>query len=297
MVVHEQQVEIGRAQVVALIADQIPSLAGLEVVAVSSVGTDNSIYRIGDEVTARFPLRRTDPDVERGRLRIERSAAAEFRAASPVAAPEPLHLGEPGHGYPMPWSTQTWLPGATATPSGCEDSTSLACDLAHLVGRLRDWDVGVRRFDGEGRGGVLADHDDWIDECIRRSVDLLDPDVMRRVWAGCRQLPRHDPDRLCHTDLIPFNLLVVDGRLVGVLDAGGCRPADPALDLVAAWHLLADAPRERLRRDLGCSDLEWERGRAWAFQQAIGAYWYYERTNASMAEMGRTTLERIIATG
>jgi aminoglycoside phosphotransferase (APT) family kinase protein len=99
---------------------------------------------------------------------------------------------------------------------------------------------------------------------------------------------------MCHGDLIPSNVLVEGGRLRGVLDTGGFAPADPALDLVAGWHLLADGPRDRFRVGLGCSDLEWERGKAWAFQQAAGAYWYYLDTNLAMAAMGRTTLSRIL---
>ncbi len=100
---------------------------------------------------------------------------------------------------------------------------------------------------------------------------------------------------MCHTDLTPSNILVVGGRLVGVLDTGGFQPADPALDLVGAWHLLDHQRRELLRRELECSDLQWERGRAWAFEQAAGAYWYYQHTNPEMAEMGKTTLERLMA--
>ena len=85
------------------------------------------------------------------------------------------------------------------------------------------------------------------------------------------------------------------GRLTGILDTGGFQAADPALDLVAAWHLLEDGPRDRLRQALGCSDLQWERGMAWAFQQAAGAYWYYRESNTAMAEMGLTTLARVLA--
>ncbi|WP_448460126.1 phosphotransferase [Mycobacterium syngnathidarum] len=39
-------------------------------------------------------------------------------------------------------------------------------------------------------------------------------------------------------DLLAGNLLVHHGRLTGVLDVGGLAPADPALDLVSAWHCL-----------------------------------------------------------
>jgi aminoglycoside phosphotransferase (APT) family kinase protein len=100
---------------------------------------------------------------------------------------------------------------------------------------------------------------------------------------------------MTHGDLIPGNVLVRDGHLAGVLDVGGLGPADPALDLVAAWHLLEAGPRQSLRDDLGCDDLEGERGKAWAFEQAMGAVWYYAETNPAMSRMGRTTLERILA--
>ena len=101
---------------------------------------------------------------------------------------------------------------------------------------------------------------------------------------------------MTHGDLIPGNLLVAEGRLRGVIDVGGLGPADPALDLVAAWHLLEPGPRRVLRDELGCDDLEWDRGQAWAFEQAMGAAWYYVHTNPAMHRMGMVTLDRILAT-
>jgi hypothetical protein len=58
---------------------------------------------------------------------------------------------------------------------------------------------------------------------------------------------------------------------------------------VGAWHLLEAGPRQVLRDDLNCDDLEWERGKAWAFEQAMGAGWYYVRSNPAMSLMGRRT--------
>jgi hypothetical protein len=49
------------------------------------------------------------------------------------------------------------------------------------------------------------------------------------------------------------------------------------------------------RDDLGCDDLDWDRGKAWAFEQALGAVWYYADTNIAMSQMGQRTLERIQA--
>ena len=137
-----------------------------------------------------------------------------------------------------------------------------------------------------------------MDTCLRRSEQLLDVPRLRRMWEVLRVLPRGaGGDVMSHRDLIPGNVLVSGGRLAGVLDVGQLEPADPALDPIAAWHLLEDGPRQVLRADLGCDDLEWERGKAWAFQQALGLVWYYAETNPAMSQMGRRTLERIEAAG
>ena len=53
---------------------------------------------------------------------------------------------------------------------------------------------------------------------------------------------------------------------------------------VAIVRLTANSlPRQVLRADLGCDDLEWERGRAWAFEQAMGLVWYYRDSNPAMS--------------
>jgi aminoglycoside phosphotransferase (APT) family kinase protein len=130
---------------------------------------------------------------------------------------------------------------------------------------------------------------------FERSEHLLDVPRLRRIWADLRVLPRTADDVMTHGDLIPANVLVSDGRLAGVIDVGGMKPADPALDLVSAWHLLEPGPRQVLHDDLTCDDLEWERGQAWAFEQAMGLVWYYVDSNPAMSDLGRRTLQRITA--
>lgn len=292
---HPDQLEIRRDQVAALVADELPHLAGRPVTPVAGAGTVNAIFRIGDDVSARFPLRPGDPAAVRHELEQDAARAGEFGSVTTVPAPRALHVGRLGHGYPLPWSAQTWLPGEVATPTSAAGSTGLALDLARLIGSLRAAPTRGRRFDGSGRGGQIADHDEVVAGYLERSAGLVDVEGLRRLWASYRTLPHPDADVMSHTDLIPGNLLLRDGRLAGVLDTGGFGPADPALDLVCAWHLLGPDSRPALRAALGCSDLQWERGKAWALQQAAGAVWYYRETNPAMAEMGRTTLERLLA--
>jgi aminoglycoside phosphotransferase (APT) family kinase protein len=293
---HADQLTITADTVRALIADQFPEWRDLPVRALASQGTVNAVFRIGEELAARFPLQPADPEETRHSLENEAEAARELSGHTRFPTPVPVALGDPGRGYPLPWSVQTWLPGDIATPTQPAGSVALARDLAQFVREVRAVDTRGRTFSGRGRGGDLKTHDAWMSTCFERSEGLLDVPRLRRMWAELRELPRGSPeDVMTHGDLIPGNVLVARGRLAGVLDVGGFGPADPALDLVGAWHLLEPVPRRRFREELGCDDLDWRRGQAWAFEQAMGAAWYYRETNPAMSHMGQVTLARLLA--
>jgi len=286
---HPGQLDVAPETVRRLVASQFPRWRELPLRAVQTQGTVNALFRLGDDLVARFPL----VAATRERLEAEASAARELLGRTRFATPEPVALGEPGPGYPLPWSVQTWVPGTVATPDGHSDA--LAHDLAEFIAGVRAIDTRGRTFSGDNRGGHLPDHDAWMETCLERSEEVLDVPPLRRLWAAFRALPREGGDVMTHGDLIPGNLLVDGGRLTGVIDVGGLGPADPALDLVAAWHLLEPDPRQALRADLGCGDLEWARGAAWAFEQAMGLVWYYAETNPVMSRLGRRTLQRLTA--
>ena len=291
---HDNQLTILPDTVRELVDDQFPQWRALPVRALASQGTVNAIFRLGDELAARFPLQFADLYETRRTLEREAEAARELLGRTRFGTPAPLAIGEPGRGYPLAWSVQSWIPGEVATPEGSADSAGLAADLAEFIGDVRAVDTRGRTFSGGGRGGDLKAHDAWMENCFDRSADFLDVPRLRRMWAAFWELPRESPDAMTHGDLMPGNLLVAQGRLRGVLDVGGFGPADPALDLVAAWHLLDAGPRQRLREALECDDLEWERGKAWAFQQAMGAAWYYRESNRAMSTMGVVTLGRLL---
>lgn len=291
---HEGQLTVSRQTVRSLIAEQFPQWRHLTLQWLPNAATVNTIFRLGDELTVRFPLVLQVPELVRVALQAEAGASSEFAAISPLPAPEPMGLGEPGHGYPLPWSVQTWVPGHDATIQDPADSLDFANDLAELLGALRRANTQGRRFAGEGRGGHLPDHDEWMAVCFSKSEGFLDVPRLRRVWGELRDLPEVDPDVMTHGDLTPPNVLVDYAHLVGVLDTGGFAAADPALDLVSVWHLLNEPGRDRVRERLGCTDVQWLRGMAWAFQQAMGLVWYYEDTNAVMSRWGRRSLERLL---
>lgn len=293
---HADQLEVNVDVVRRLIDEQFPRWRTLRVSQAAASGTTNALFRIGDHLGARFPLRPGDVEATRQELEYEAEAARTLLDRTPFPTPEPVALGEPGAGYPLPWSVQTWLPGTTSSEADPGGSAAFAADLAEFIRGVRAIDPDGRRFSGSGRGGDLRDHDEWMETCFANSEHLLDVPRLRRLWAAFRDLPPSPSgDVMTHGDLIPGNVLVCDQRLAGILDVGGLGPADPALDLVAAWHLLHDAPRQTLRDNLGCDDLEWERAKAWAFEQSMGAVWYYVGSNPAMSQMGARTLERILA--
>jgi aminoglycoside phosphotransferase (APT) family kinase protein len=306
---HPDQLTVSPQSVRALVDHQFPAWQGLPITAVASQGTVNAIFRIGDHLAARFPLRDGDAETLRRQLVTEADAARELTGRTRFPTPTHVAIGEPGFGYPLPWSVQTWIPGIAADEDDPAQSTGFAHDLAEFIADVRALDTRGRTFLGlarSGRGGDLTAHDAWMETCLARTEPLL-PDLgigsegdanitrLRQLWAAFRKLPRGaDADVMTHGDLIPGNVLVAHGRLAGVLDVGGLGPADPALDLVGAWHLLDAGPRQVLRELLECDDLQWQRGKAWAFEQAMGAFWYYRDSNPAMSRMGRRTLERII---
>lgn len=292
---HADQLHIDAALAAALIDAQFPDYRGLPVVRLDGAGTVNAIFRVGEHVTARFPLQPRDPLKAEDALRREASNMDELADNVPVPAPRSLGIGSPGLGYPMPWSLQSWVVGDVATTDGLAASSALAEDVVELIAALRAVDRRGRSFDGVGRGGELKTHDGWMATCFKYSEGLLDVPRLQRLWARLRELPPKSGDVMSHRDLIPANLLVRDDRLVGVLDTGGFGPADPSLDLVAAWHLFDDARRALIRQRLGSGQVEWLRGAAWAFVQAMGLPWYYRITNPAMAALGLSTLARLLA--
>jgi aminoglycoside phosphotransferase (APT) family kinase protein len=292
---HPDQLSVKVETVQERVASQFPEWSGLPITGIASQGTVNALFRIGDQLVARFPLQPAAVDETRRWLESEAEAAGELLGRTPFATPEAVAIGEPGADFPLPWSVQTWLPGTTATEVDPGDSVAFAEDLATFIKAVRSIDTHGRGFARSGRGGDLRAHDAWMQTCFQHSRHLLDVPRLRRMWAQFRELPRVAADVMTHGDLIPGNVLVSNGRLSGVLDVGGLGPADPALDLVGAWHLLETKPRQVLRECLASDDLEWQRGKAWAFEQAMGVVWYYVDSNPVMSQMGRRTLGRIMA--
>src|SRR3954454_8965113 len=160
MKMHASQLTVLPETVRMLVDQQFPEWRSLPVKSIVSQGTVNAVFRIGDRFAARFTLESADVESTRRWLKSEAEAARALAGRTRFPTPEPVALGEPGAGYPLPWSVQTWVPGRVATPDG--NPIGFAHDVAEFIGGVRAIDTRGRTFSGAGRGGHLPDHDAWM---------------------------------------------------------------------------------------------------------------------------------------
>ena len=252
---HDDQLEITPGQVAALIADQLPQFRGLQMRTIGGGGTVNAIFRLGRGCRPSLPAAPPGPPI--GPV-LAGAGSSSGRGVPPgVAVSGTPAAASRRSGSRLP-ACRGWRRHGSREASPHPRRTRTRWRWPRIWScsshRLRACDTKGRTFGGQGRGGRLTDHATWVEECLQRSEDLVDTVALRQLWDRFRGLPREDADAMCHTDLIPGNLLTRAGRLTGVLDTGGFQPADPALDLVCGWHLLSSParrsppPRPRLQR-------------------------------------------------
>ncbi|WP_433515493.1 aminoglycoside phosphotransferase family protein [Nonomuraea sp. CA-143628] len=289
---HADEIETDVALVRRLLAAQFPRWAELPIAPVDSYGTDHDIYRLGDHLVARLP--------RIGWATKQAAKEAEWlpRLAPhlPLALPVQLAMGRPAEGYPYDWSVYEWLPGANANGT-IDDLDQAAVDLAAFVAALRQvTTAGAPPRSPHSRGGPLAESDASVRQAIVQLGDRIDGDATLRSWQESLDAPVWDgPELWLHGDLLPGNLLVVDGRLSAVIDFGGLNVGDPACDLQPAWNVFAGESRRLFRRELGVDDASWVRGRGWALAQAVIALPYYWETNPGMIRQASHALAQVLA--
>jgi aminoglycoside phosphotransferase (APT) family kinase protein len=284
---HEGEAEIDADLVRRLLRAQFPQWADLPIRRALPGGTDNAIYRLGDELAARLP--RMDWAVPQ----IEKEARWLGRLAPhlPLAVPAPLAVGVPAFGYPFPWSVQRWLPGDNAGLEDLADSIEGAETLAKFVRALQSIpaDGGpIPDRNDSGRGEPLAPRDARVRESLvqlAEQVPDLDVAGITREWEAALAAPEWSRPRVwLHGDIHPGNLLALDGRLVGVIDWGALAVGDPAIDCLPAWCLFEGASREAYRRGLDVDAATWTRGRGWALSIAVIALPYYRDTHPDFVQ-------------
>jgi aminoglycoside phosphotransferase (APT) family kinase protein len=286
---HEDELEIGEALVRRLLVEQCPAWAKLPLRRIEPSGTDNAVFRLGDELSVRLPRR--DGPTEPGSRELE--WLPRLAPELPVEIPVPRAQGRPGAGYPWFWEIHTWVAGETV-PVAEIDAVQAARDLAELVRALQKIEpVGAPP---PGRGVALAERN----SAFRYWLERFDGDP-RVVPAWARALaapPWHGPPVWHHGDLDCRNWLIRDGRIRGVIDWGSMGVGDPACDVMVAWKLHSPAARDAFRKALPTDDATWERARGWAVSQAVAALAYYTpENNPSLYGEAETWLALVLSEG
>ena len=288
---HADEIKTDVALVRRLLAGQFPRWADLPINAVASYGTDHDIYRLGGSLAARLP--RIGWATEQAAKEAE--WLPKLAPQLPLALPVPLAMGHPAEDYPFAWSVCTWLPGEDANCT-IDDLDRAAVDLAAFVNALRQVDTtGAPPRPTHGRGGPLPEGDNQVRRSIAELGDRIDGDATLCSWEQSLGAPAWGGGEVwVHGDLLPGNLLVVDGRLSAVIDFGGLNVGDPACDLQPAWNVFTGDNRMRFRAELEVDDASWLRGRGWALYQAVSALAYYWDTNPGMIRQASHGLAQVL---
>lgn len=284
---HADELLVDDALVRALVDRTLPAVSGRPLRRLARTGSDNALYRLGDDLLVRLPRQ---PGGGR-RIAKESRWLPSLAGHLPVRVPEVVAVGEPGFGYPERWSIVRWLEGVPLTAAAAAalpgaQRAQLTRDLAELVLALcalpisdeAARDPALRWYRAGPLPAIDVDTRRNIDRCRELGIDL-DLDAAAHLWKEAVTLPQPAAAlHWLHADLLAENLLLRDGRLVALLDFGGLAVGDPTVDLVCVWELLNAAGRNVFRELVPVSDETWLRGRGWALALALMTFPYYGKT-------------------
>ncbi len=289
---HADEVIVTLPLVRRLVVAQFPQWRHLRITPVPYSGTDNAIFRLGENMVVRLP-------------RIHWAAAQVHKEHTwlPMLAPNlslrvptPLGKGDPAFGYPWHWAVHEWLDGQNAIEAAVDDPEAAALDLAEFITQLHRLDLGPQIPAPSGnRGGPLADRDADVRAAIASLEGELDITKVTAAWESSLDAPQYIGDPvLIHADLAPGNLLVKDGKITAVIDFGALTTGDPACDLMVAWNYLTSETRQIFRAALSVDGATWSRGRGWALSVALIALPYYLHTNPQIVATSRQTIHEVL---
>ncbi|NKQ35791.1 MAG: aminoglycoside phosphotransferase family protein [Chloroflexi bacterium] len=291
---HIDEVDVDVFMVGRLLAAQFPQWADLPLTPLVSAGTDNAIYRLGDDMAVRLPL---IPDAA-SRLQNEYRWLPELAPRLPLVVPIPLALGKPDEGYPFTWAVYSWIEGENATIERLTDPSQAARELARFITALQRIDPTGGPSPGvhnSWRGVPLATRDRQTRAAIASLNGRINTEAATAAWEAALQVPAWPgPPVWIHGDLQSGNLLAVGGRLTAVIDFGCLGVGDPACDLAVAWNLFSAETRGLFHKAIQVDEATWTRGRGWALSIGLIALPYYKVTNPALTAIAQHAIEQVL---
>lgn len=250
-----------------LVSKQFPKWSDLEVRPVVRQGWDNRTFRLGDELSVRLP----SAEGYVAGISKEDHCLPILAGHLPLPVPEPLATGQPGDGYPFPWSVRRWLTGNTLDCMPDLDRNEVAHDLGTFLVSLRH--VPTNQGPAAGRHSAFRGchpsvYGDQVQTALTRLVDQVDIVACQRIWADALTTAWPAAPVWFHGDVAVDNLLADRGSLSAVIDFGTSGVGDPACDLVIAWTYFSGDERQTFRRAVDLPDA-WRRARGWALWKAL----------------------------
>ncbi len=288
------RIDVPAELVSRLVATQFPQWAGLPVTPVANGGWDNWTFHLGSKMSVRMP------SAAEYALAVEKEQrwlpALAPRLPLPVSTP--VAKGEPGEGYPFPWSIYSWLDGEQARADRIAEPVRFAVDLAEFLSALRRVDPTDGPRPGTHnwyRGATLRTYAGVVREALTELAGHVDVDLVTEIWRDALDAPWDGTEMWFHGDVAQGNLLLADGQLAAVIDFGTCGVGDPACDLAIAWTLLAVEGRHAFRETLAVDEAAWSRGRGWALWKTLATCASTLDDVDEEADTARRVLDGIIA--
>lgn len=287
---HEDELNIDLFLVQKLVSTQFPKWKDLPLKPISSAGTDNALYRLGNDMIVRLPrIHWAASDVDKESLWLPKIAPF-----IPFPISTPLEKGTASEGYPWSWAIYKWIEGYNPIVNRIANPESLLNDLVVFLKAMHTIDLD--NGPASNRGVPLKEKDLETRKAIQELHGMIDTPSVLSLWEESLKIPSWSKKPVwVHGDLSPGNVLLKSDRLSGIIDFGSLGVGDPACDLIIAWNLLSANIREQFKKQLQVDESTWLRGRAWALSIALIQLPYYKNTNPVLAKNAKYVINEILS--
>ena len=284
------EVDVSPELVRSLVDTQFQIYSNLELSLIGN-GWDNSMYRLGPDLTVRLPRRSLAAPL----VLNEQKWLPEIAKRISIDVAVPAGFGKPTADYPWHWSITPWFEG---TPAAL---THLAADQHIVLAQfLRELHVPAppeapvnphRGTPLSSRYSQPLQYLESLTEDLAATEGLTwTIDDVKEQWDAAVSIADFDEAPVwLHGDLHPLNIIADEHKIRAIIDFGDITSGDPATDISSAW-MLFDHPQLHKFRDLIACDADmWHRSRGWAITLGL-TYLAHSANNPTMASMGHRAL-------